>query len=271
MATNKLRTPASKNVIISSNNPQNIAKRVPFAVVEAYKTIRTNILFLIAQNNGKVIALSSADAGEGKSTTSINLAVSFAQLNKKVLLVDADMRRSSIHKKLKLSNETGLSNILAGFTSLEEGTFKYTDYLDIITAGPIPPNPSELLSSTAFDNFVEKAKEKYDYVFIDTPPVNIVSDTLVLAPKTDGLIFLVRNGYTPHDEFSQALEAAKLANINVMGAIMNGTNPDESRYFKYKYKYRYRYRYGRYNKYGKYKYYNYGSKKAPSYEYKKYD
>ncbi len=274
MSANKIHTPASKNVIISSNNPQNIAKRVPFAVVEAYKTIRTNILFLIAQNNGKVISLSSADAGEGKSTTSINLAVSFAQLNKKVLLVDADMRRSSIHKKLKLSNENGLSNLLAGFASLEETTFKYTDYLDIITAGPIPPNPSELLSSAAFESFVEAVKEKYDYVFIDTPPINIVSDTLVLAPKTDGLILLVRNGYTPHDEFEEALASAKMANINVMGAIMNGTNPDESRYFKYKYKYRYRYRYGRYGRYGKagkYKSYNYGKKVSPNYEYKKYD
>ena len=161
MPTNKtIPTPASKNVIISSHNPQNIAKRVPFAVVEAYKTIRTNLLFLLAQNKGKVIALSSSNAGEGKSTTSINLAVSFAQLNKKVLLIDADMRRSSVHKKLKLDNTNGLSNAIAGFVSYEEAICKYTDYLDIMTAGPIPPNPSELLSYTSFDELLANLKEK---------------------------------------------------------------------------------------------------------------
>ena len=255
MPTNKtIPTPASKNVIISSHNPQNIAKRVPFAVVEAYKTIRTNLLFLLAQNKGKVIALSSSDAGEGKSTTSINLAVSFAQLNKKVLLIDADMRRSSVHKKLKLDNTNGLSNAIAGFVPYEEAIHKYTDYLDIMTAGPIPPNPSELLSYTSFDELLTNLKEKYDYIFIDTPPVNIVSDALILAPKTDGLILLVRNGFTPHDELEHALASAKMANINVLGAIMNGSNPDESRYFKYKYKYRYRY--GRYSK-KRYAAYNY--------------
>ena len=152
-----------------------------------------------------------------------------------------------------LENTNGLSNLIAGFVSFDEAVTQYTDNLDIISSGPIPPNPSELLNSEVFDELIKTVKEKYDYIFIDTPPINVVSDALVLSPKTDGLILLVRNGITPHDKFEHAIESAKVANINILGAIMNGTDPDESRYFKYKYKYKYGYRYSK-SKYNPYNY-----------------
>ena len=240
---------------LSANN----TKKARFAVVEAYKTIRTNLQFLMAQNDGKVISLLSAGAGEGKSTTTLNIAITFAQLGGKVLLVDADLRRSSIHKKLKLDNKDGLSNVLVGFSELETAVHSINDSLDVLTGGPLPPNPSELLGSKHFTEFVEKCREKYDYIFIDTPPINVVADALVIAPSTDGIVLVIRDAITPFDAFNHAVEAAKFANINILGTVMNGVNNKRSRRYSYrKYAYGYsRYGYSRYG-YGRYGYNRYG-------------
>ena len=148
-------------------------RHVPFAVVEAYKTIRTNLSFLLTANESNVLTITSPNAGEGKSTTAVNMAIAFSQLGEKVLIVDADMRRASLHKKMKLENKLGLSNVLAGFIKVEEAIHSVNDTLDVITAGQLPPNPSELLGSSRFKAFLEEVSEKYSYVIIDTPPVNI--------------------------------------------------------------------------------------------------
>jgi len=134
-------------------------KKAPFAVAEAYKLIRTNILFLLAQKNGKVIAISSSGANEGKSTTAVNVAIAFSQLGGKVLLVDGDLRRSSIHRKLKIENEDGLSNVLVSFSELTTAVQHLNENLDVLTAGPMPPNPSELLGSTQFETFINDMDE----------------------------------------------------------------------------------------------------------------
>lgn len=239
--------PASNKVIISSNNKQNISRGVPFTVVEAYKTIRTNLLFLLGRSSNHVLTFSSSNAGEGKSTTSINVAVAFAQLGGRVLVIDADMRRSSIHKKLKLDNSTGLSNVIAGFCEYKDAINTYNSNLDILTAGPIPPNPSEMLDSPEFDKLIDNVKNDYDYVIIDTPPINVVSDALVIAPKTSGLVLVVRTGFTPYDSLEHTISSAKFANISILGTILNGSNPTSSRYYKYK----------RYNRNKTYDTYNY--------------
>lgn len=228
-------------------------KKARFAVVEAYKTIRTNLLFLLAQNNGKVLALSSAGANEGKSTTSVNIAITFSQLGGKVLLVDADLRRSSVHKKLKLDNKNGLSNVLVGFSELEDAVEHVSDSLDVLTAGSLPPNPSELLGSKNFAAFIEKCREVYDYIVIDTPPINVVADALVIAPVTDGLVLVLRDGVTPYDALRHAVDAAEFANINVLGIVMNGVDNKKSRRYTYR-KYSYGYRNYGYRNYG----YGYG-------------
>lgn len=232
---------------VSAN--ETASKHVPFAVVEAYKTIRTNIMFLLAKNEGRKLSFSSANAGEGKSTTSINVAVAFSQLGCKVLLVDADMRRSSIHKKLKLDNENGLSNLIAGFCTFEQAVKHFNQNLDILTAGPIPPNPSELLGSTQLDEIIAGIKGNYDYIIFDTPPINVVSDALVLTPKTDGLILVVRDEITEHDSFECALASARFANINILGAVMNAADPAKGKNYKYR-----KYRYKKYNGYDSYNY-----------------
>ncbi len=220
------------------------SRHVPFAVVEAYKTIRTNLTFLLSSSETKVFGITSPEAGEGKSTTAINMAIAFSQLGDKVLLIDADMRRSSIHKKMKMENNGGLSGILAGFHKYEEVINHISDTFDVITAGQAPPNPSELLGSARFKELVDEVGKKYSYVIIDTPPVDVVTDALVIAPQTAGLVLVVKDQFTPTDAIKRTIEAAKFADINILGAVMNGANPKSGR------------RYG-YRKYGKYAYRKY--------------
>lgn len=236
-------------------------RHVPFAVVEAYKTIRTNLTYLLASSETKVFGITSPEAGEGKSTTSVNMAIAFSQLGDKVLLIDADMRRSSIHKKLKLENSLGLSNVLAGFNKHTEVINHISDTLDVITAGQVPPNPSELLGSARFKELLDAVGKDYSYVIIDTPPVDVVTDALVIAPQTAGLVLVVKDQVTPTDSISRAIEAAKFANINILGAVMNAANPKSGVRYGYR-KYGYR-KYAYYRKYG-YSRYGYGYGSSPT-------
>ena len=209
-------------------------RHVPFAVVEAYKAIRTNLTFLLAANETKVFGITSPEAGEGKSTTSVNMAIAFSQLGDKVLLIDADMRKSSIHKKLKIENNAGLSNVLAGFNDYSEVITHINDTFDVITAGQVPPNPSELLGSARFKELVENVGKEYSYVIIDTPPMDVVTDALVIAPHIAGLVFVVKDQVTPTDSIRRAIEAAKFANINILGAVMNAANPKSGIGYSYR-------------------------------------
>lgn len=231
-------------------------KKAPFAVVEAYKLIRTNLLFVLAQEKGKTVAVSSAGANEGKSTTTVNIAIAFSQLGGKVLLVDADLRRSTVHKKLRIENKDGLSDVLVGFSDFEDAVQHLNANLDVLTAGSTPPNPSELLGSQRFEEFVSLVEQKYDYILIDTPPINIVSDALVISQRTAGLVLIVRDGVTPYDAIEHTFESAKFAGINILGTIMNGVNAKASKRYSYrKYgsnKYGYGYGYGSYGGYGNY-------------------
>lgn len=256
---------AIKSKTDSKQTAMNISesRHVPFAVVEAYKAIRTNLTFLLATSETKVFGITSPEAGEGKSTTSVNMAIAFSQLGDKVLLIDADMRKSSIHKKLKIENNAGLSNVLAGFNNYSEVITHINDTFDVITAGQVPPNPSELLGSARFKELVEAVGREYSYVIIDTPPMDVVTDALVIAPHTAGLVLVVKDHVTPTDAINRAIEAAKFANINILGAVMNAANPKSGRGYGYcKYGYR---KYG-YRKYGYSKYgygYGYGSTPTP--------
>lgn len=253
---------AIKSKTDSKQTAMNISesRHVPFAVVEAYKAIRTNLTFLLATSETKVFGITSPEAGEGKSTTSVNMAIAFSQLGDKVLLIDADMRKSSIHKKLKIENNAGLSNVLAGFNNYSEVITHINDTFDVITAGQVPPNPSELLGSARFKELVETVGREYSYVIIDTPPMDVVTDALVIAPHTAGLVLVVKDHITPTDAINRAIEAAKFANINILGAVMNAANPKSGRGYGYR-KYGYR-KYG-YRKYG-YSKYGYGYGSAPT-------
>ena len=226
-----------KNIALNLGDTQqdNNSKHVPFAIVEAYKTMRTNLMFILPHEGCKKVVISSSNVGEGKSTTTINLAIAFAQMGSKVLVIDADMRRPSIYKKLKLANTKGLSSYLVGFCGLEEIVAKVNPYLDVITSGPIPPNPSEMLGSAKMEALLESLSETYDYIFIDMPPINVVSDALILATKTDGLIFVIQDLITTHDDVQKALSSIDFASAKLLGLVLNGS----SKNLRSKYRYRY--------------------------------
>ncbi len=209
--------------------------KVPFAVAEAYKSIRTNLMFLLNKRMGNVVTISGSDISEGKSTTAVNMAIAFSQLGDKILLIDADLRRSSIHKKTKLDNEKGLSDILGGFAEFGEVVKTVNPNLDVLTSGHQAPNPSELLGSARYEALINELKEKYAYIIVDTPPVNVVSDALIVAPKSDGVVLVVRDKFTMSDALKKAIEAFEFANVKVLGAVMNaaGAKGKKGYYKKY--------------------------------------
>ncbi len=227
-------------------NKDTAPKKVPFAVVEAYKTIRTNLSFSLPQEGCKSFVISSSVPGEGKSTTAVNIAVAFSQLGKNVLLIDADLRRPSIHKKLKLINTKGLYTVLSGNASFDDCVQNSNKHLDVLTSGPLSSNPIELIESVALSELLSKLHQQYDYIIFDSTPINIVSDAVSLAPKTDGLVLVVKENSTRRDDIHHALSACKFANIRVLGTVINGVNPKHSgkyTYRKYKSSYRYNYKY----------------------------
>ena len=211
------------------------SSKVPFAVAEAYKSIRTNLMFLLNKKIGNVITVSGSDVSEGKSTTAVNMAIAFSQLGDRVLIIDADLRRSSIHKKTKVENDKGLSDVLGGFAEFSEVVKSVSPNLDVLTSGHQAPNPSELLGSVKYEVLINELKEKYAYIIIDTPPVNVVSDALIVAPKSDGVMLVVRDKFTMSDALKKAIEAFEFANVKVLGAVMNaaGANGKKKYYKKY--------------------------------------
>lgn len=214
----------------------NLNNEAPFSVVEAYKTIRTNLMFVLPNKNKKTIIVSSSLPGEGKSTTSLNLGISFSQLDQRVLLIDGDMRNPTIYKKLKINNSKGLSSILVGFCELGEVIKNVYPNFDVLTSGPLPPNPAELLGSDNMSELLEVLEEYYDLIIIDTPPINVVSDSLILAPKTDGIIIVIKQGETTHEQFKKVLNSIEFANVKLLGTILNGIKFEGKKY-NYKYKY----------------------------------
>jgi capsular exopolysaccharide synthesis family protein len=210
------------------------AADIHFAVAESYKTIRTNLQFILSSNPGcKTLTISSAKPAEGKSTNSINIAIAFSQLGKRVLLIDADLRRPSIYKKLRIANTDGLSAILAGFASVEGNLVNVNNSFDVLPSGAIPPNPSELLSSTAFQRLLASLRLMYDYIIIDTPPAGVVSDALSIARETDGLLLVIKEKSTTHNDFEKVLENINLAGVRLLGAVLN-SSISESQYSNYK-------------------------------------
>ncbi|MBE7041301.1 MAG: CpsD/CapB family tyrosine-protein kinase [Ruminococcaceae bacterium] len=228
-----------------------------FSVTEAYKAARTNLMFTTASEKGcKKIIITSSVAKEGKSTTSTNLAITFAQTGVRTLIIEADLRRPKLHQYLDLPNENGMAEYLGGFIEDPHEIVQHLDKynLDCITGGHIPPNPSELLISPAMEKMLEIFSEEYDYIFVDSPPINIVTDPVSIAKLMTGAIIVVRQNYTTSDSLQQAISALEFGEIKILGYILN-SSADMRDYTYNRYKYKYGYRYG-----GKQYSYRYGYK-----------
>lgn len=205
----------------------------PFAAKEAYNSLRTNLLYALSPTNGKIVAVTSSNAGEGKSTVSINLALTMASANVKVLLIDADLRRPTIHKKLRIDNSTGLSKFIVGFETMSDSLKRnvFTN-LDVMTSGPIPPNPSELLGSENMRVFLQKASDYYDYIIIDTPPVNIVTDVAVMSDCISGVLLVTSYGNTTFEDVKKANSTFEKVNAKLLGMVLAGVENKKSIYKK---------------------------------------
>ena len=220
-------------------------KNLEFTAVEQYKLLRTNLDFTLPEDEKcPVIGVTSAMRGEGKSTTSVNLSYVLAEKGSSVLLIDGDLRIPSIAKKMRLASNIGLTDLLMGkgakISDFESGLLKNWY---ILPSGEIPPNPSELLGSKRMETVLKELKETFDYIIIDLPPVNIVSDALSISKWITGMIVVIREEYTEKKEIEHCIRQLKLSNVNVLGCVMNETKNGGGAYSKYKkYKY-YKYRY----------------------------
>jgi capsular exopolysaccharide synthesis family protein len=243
----------------SNKQPVMMGKDLSFTVSEAYKLLRTKLQFSFAGDQGcRVIGVSSAMAGEGKSLSAVNLAYSLSQLDKKVILIDCDMRRPSLATKLSINKYPGLSNYLSGLNTFEEliqpcGLKGEENAFGVVTAGRNPPNPVELLSSDTMMHLLEQLRQEYDYVLLDLPPVGEVSDALAIAKQTDGMLLVVRQNYCNYPAVAATVRQFEFVEARILGVIFNATREHTGKYGKKYYK--------KYGKYGRYKY-AYGYQRA---------
>lgn len=205
-------------------------------ISEQYRTVRTNLQFAVAGDQPlRSMAVVSSGPGEGKSISSANLAVVFAQAGRRVLLVDADMRKATVHKTFGLSNEVGLSNLVSGQQSASSVIQPSgVDNLSVMTAGPIPPNPAELLNSHRMNVVIEELYQMFDLIVFDLSPVMTVADGLIMASKTDGTVVVIREGVTRKDSIIEAKNRLIQAKARILGVIYNGVEQmNESSYYYY--------------------------------------
>lgn len=204
---------------------------------EAFRTLRTNIQFSSLDKEFKSIVVTSSGAGEGKSTVLSNLAITMAESGKKVILVDCDFRKPSIHKKMGITNSVGLTNILVQDVKKEECIVTTTvNNLSILTSGPIPPNPAELIGTQKMKNFIEILKSEYDIVLIDAPPVLAVTDAQILATIADGVIFVASYGEAQKDALVDAKELIDKVGGKILGIVFNKVPEAVSGYYGKYYK-----------------------------------
>ncbi|WP_297989629.1 CpsD/CapB family tyrosine-protein kinase [Anoxybacillus sp.] len=213
--------------LITKTNPKS-------PISEQYRTIRTNILFSVVDRPLRSLMVTSSAPAEGKSTTVANLAVVFAQQGKKVLLVDADLRKPTVHYTFRKDNHVGLTNVLTKQAPFQTAV-KETDVdnLFVLTSGPIPPNPAELLGSSAMEELLAEAYKQFDLVLFDTPPVLAVTDAQILANQCDGTILVVHSGKTEIEAAQKAKELLINAKGKLLGIVLNQKKQKESSYYYY--------------------------------------
>ncbi len=226
----------------SSGHQLKVCENLSFAAKEAFKRLRTNVLnkFPEAESSCRIIGVTSAQPSEGKSTIALNLAYSIAELGKKVLLVDADMRRPSIHVKANVVRTPGLSDLLGSSNSISASIREYKSSknetsFDIIPGGNIPSNPSELLTSRRMETLLQTLRTAYDVIVVDLPPVGAVIDAVSVSKQTDGMLVVIRENNCPRGVFNDCVSQLQEANVRILGFVINGALEGAGKKYQYSY------------------------------------
>ncbi|ALC86488.1 capsular biosynthesis protein [Bacillus sp. FJAT-22090] len=219
----KIQTAARK--LITIENPKAV-------VSEQFRTVRTNINFSMPDKELKTLLITSSTPGEGKSTSAANMAIVFAQEGKKVLLIDSDMRKPTMHHTFHITNTVGLSNLLTRKLTMQDVVVDTNiECLDLITSGPIPPNPAELIGSKTMDILMNELMEKYDLIIFDAPPLLSVTDAQILSNKCDGTILVINSGTTEKSNVIKAKEALIASKAKILGTLLNNFVLDKDHYY----------------------------------------
>ena len=229
-------------------NPQKmlLSDKSAFSVKEAYKTLRTNLMFSLPGKGSKCIGIVSPERGDGKSSVAINLAISLSQINKKVIIVDCDLRLPTIASKLGIEAKPGLSNFLSGNQESDQPLIRRSNEygIDIMTSGDIPPDPTVLITSAQMVSFVKLLKKYYDYIILDFPPATIVSDAASMSRIVDGYLIVIRHKISEFSKINETLRQMDFAEAKILGFVYNGKDEQKKYYKKGKYsKYYYNYYY----------------------------
>ncbi len=273
MAKDKKKKFASQQRVLVDN--ANISSDLKFRIEEAYKSIRANIMFSVVKKGCKIIVVSSSLPNEGKTTTTVNLAASISQADQRVLLIDGDLRKPKIHQYFSVSSAPGLTDYLSDVASARHkmdifGIIHPTKYenLSVITSGTIPPNPAELLGSDFMRDFLNGISKDFDYIIIDTPPLNVVSDALPLIRESDGIVLVVRDNQTTHPELQKAISSLEFIDAKILGFVVNFVESKAGKGNGASYD---SYNYGGFGPRRRYGYYGYGEYHGGGYEYGRYD
>lgn len=211
----------------------NILKNPKSSYAEAFRTIKTNIKYSSADKDKKVILITSTQPSEGKSTVAVNLGMSLSLDNKRVIIIDADLRKPTVHKKFEVSGMTGLTDVLVGEVELGKAVLKINETLDVLVAGHIPPNPAELLASKGMEKLIETLRQVYDYVIIDGNPICMIADSQIISSKVDGVILVARYEHTKKEDLLNAKKLVEQVSGQVIGVVLNRVNDRSKKYYYY--------------------------------------
>lgn len=224
--TNTQKTPGRREFVLRED--------APFSIQEAYKSLRTNVMFALPGNECKCIGVTSAVAGEGKSTTAVNLAISLAQIGKRVILIDCDLRLPTVHSKLGIRPSPGLSDFLIGEARIDEAIRNLEKYgIHVLPASSIPADPTGLLESKQMEHLFAALRRNYEFVIVDLPPVMVVSDAMILNKCLDGYLLTVRLKKTKHRNVEDAVRTMQFADMKILGTVLTGGDVTEKNYNYY--------------------------------------
>ena len=228
-------TPVRESYLLNKGN-------APFSITEAYKALRTNVLFSLPQESQKVIGVTSSERGDGKTTTAINLALSLCEVGKSVILLECDFRLPTLVKKTGIRTVRGFSDMLIGSVEKEKVIKTLPNSkLNVLPAGRIPKDPTALLQSSAMKEFIEECRSTYDYIVVDLPPVNVVADALIMSEFIDGFLLVIRHGVSEFNRIQETIKRLEISKANIIGFAYNGSKLSEKKYYsKYKYGYEYK-------------------------------